>query len=161
MPVTAGEIASRLGLELQGDPNVRLRHVATIEKAAPGDLTFLNNPGYLACLRDTGASTVILKPEHAAQCPATVLLADDPYLAYARAARILFPDSPGAAGVHPSAVIGEGCRIDATASIAPQVVLGDRVTLAEGVTIGSGCVVGDGVTIGAHTVLNCENVSKK
>ncbi len=41
-----GEIAKRLGCEVEGDAQVEIRGVAGIEEAQPGELTFLVNRKY-------------------------------------------------------------------------------------------------------------------
>ncbi len=154
MSVTVGELAARLGVPLEGDATVAIHGVAPLDRAGPGELGFLADPKYLPALRDTGASAVILRAEHAAECPAPArLIADDPYLCYARAVRALFPEPPAPPGVHPSAVVGQGCSVPDSVRLGPGVVLGDGVVLGERVRIDAGCYVGDGVCIGADSWL--------
>ncbi len=149
MSCTASELAARLGVPLEGDGDQVLRGVAPLDRAGPGELAFLADPRYLPSLGETGASAVILRAEHAADCPAPArLIADDPYLCYARAVRLLFPVPTVPPGIHPSAVVGDGCRVPESVHLGPGVVLGDGVVLGERVRIDAGCFVGDGVTIG-------------
>ncbi len=151
--ITASDLAYQLGLELVGDGSVELRGVAGLQDAVEGDLTFLYQASYVPYLGDTKASVVILKSEYVEQCPTTAIVADDPYLAYAKAAQILFPARMGQGRQHPSAVVGDDCEIAATADIGPGAIIGNRVTLGEGVVIGANCVIADGCKISAWTEL--------
>ena len=42
-----GELAVRFGCTLKGDPDLRVAHVATLERADPQSLTFLANLRYM------------------------------------------------------------------------------------------------------------------
>jgi UDP-3-O-[3-hydroxymyristoyl] glucosamine N-acyltransferase len=128
------EVAQRLGCALRGDGGVEVRRVAGIESAGPGDLSFVANPKYLAHLRTTRASAVIVAPQVETTLPS--LLSDNPYLAFARAVALLHPEPRPAPGVDLSA------RVDPTAS------------LGEGVHVGALAVVGARAKVGARSVLH-------
>ncbi|MET0067997.1 MAG: UDP-3-O-(3-hydroxymyristoyl)glucosamine N-acyltransferase [Candidatus Thiodiazotropha sp.] len=136
-----GALAETLGVELHGDPDIRVDGVGTLQGARPGQLSFLSNTKYSRYLGSTQASAVILSKDTAEDCPAALLLSENPYLSYARAAALLSPAPVIEPGVHPSAVIAESARIDPSASIGACSVIGERVSLAAGVVIGPGCVV--------------------
>ena len=59
-PLKLREIAERLECRLEGDGDIDVSRVTRIEDAGPGDLTFFTNPKYVAALRTTAASAVIL-----------------------------------------------------------------------------------------------------
>jgi len=151
--IRAHELAERLGLELSGDGNVELDGVSALSSARPGTLTFFGDNKYKKHLLTTTASVVILKEEDLVDCPVTAIVAANPYLAYAKAAQILFPQTPSDGVVHASAVIGEACDISDSVSIGPLAVIGDEVTLEEGVQVGAGCIIGDGCSLAAQTIL--------
>ena len=151
---TAGELAERLGLRLTGDASTRLDGVATLQHAGPGDLTFLANPAYRKYLTETRAGAVILDAEHAPACPATALVAEDPYVAYARAAGFFDPAAATPPGVHPSAVVDSDAQVHADAAIGPLCVVGAGTKIGPGSVIGAGCVLGDGVQVGASCRLH-------
>ncbi len=153
MVITAGELASRLDLPLEGNSKVKLRHVAVLDRASADDLSFLNNKKYIRFLDMTQAGAVILSPEFAARCPVTAILAKNPYACYAKAAQILFPYPISEPGIHNTAVIGDACHIHESVTVGPQVVIGDRVVLPKGVIIGAGSVIQSEVSLGAYTLL--------
>src|SRR6188508_2131912 len=96
--VTLGELARRLECPVEGDAAIEIRRVAKIEDAGPGDLTFLANPKYASKLASTRASAVIMNGE-GAHAPCAVIRSKAPYLTFARAAQVLSPDTPPAAGI--------------------------------------------------------------
>ena len=148
-----GELAVRFGCTLQGDPDVRVTHVATLERADPQSLTFLANPRYRRYLRQTQAGAVVLDVQFAAECPVPALIAKNPYATYARIAALLHPGPPVIPGRHPTAVIESSAVIDPSAAIGPLAVIGARARIGARCTIGPGCVLLDDVTIAADTRL--------
>lgn len=151
--VSLGELAVRFGLELEGDPGVRVAHVATLTQAEPGTLAFLANPRYRRLLPTTRASAVVLAREDLSACKVPALISDNPYLAYARIAAVLHPEPAAAPGVHRTAVVSPRARIAATASVGPLSVIEEDVELGERVAIGAGCVLMRGARVGADTRL--------
>lgn len=138
--MTLQELASRLGCRLDGDGALEVTRVAGLEQAGPGDLSFLANPKYAPALARTRATAVIVG-EQAAGAPCAVLRAANPYLAFARAVRLLAPDTPPPSpGIHP------------LASVAPD------ATLGEAVSVGAFAVIGAGARIGARTVVHAHVV---
>jgi UDP-3-O-[3-hydroxymyristoyl] glucosamine N-acyltransferase len=158
MAIQLAELAVRYGCDLHGDPETEIFRVGTLESAAPGSISFLANPNYRKYLPATAASAVVLKAGFVNECPTACLVADDPYLTYARIAADLHPLPQPEGAVHPSAVMGQGCSIPASCDIAAGVVLGDGVTLGERVCLGANSVVGDNVSVGADSRL-AANVS--
>ena len=148
-----GELAVRFGCTLQGDPDVRIAHVATLERADPQALTFLANPRYRRYLPQTKAGAVVLDAQFAAECPVPALIAKNPYATYARIAALLHPAPPVIPGRHPTAVIDSSAVIDPSAAIGPLAVIGARARIGARCTIGPGCVLLDDVTTGADTRL--------
>jgi UDP-3-O-[3-hydroxymyristoyl] glucosamine N-acyltransferase len=148
-----GELAVRFGLELRGEPGLRVSRVATLSHASSGTVSFLSNPRYRRQLESTRATAVLVGPEHAADCPVAALIDPNPYLAYARIADLLHPETPAAAGIHPSAVVAGGARIAASASIGALCVIEDDVEIGERVFVGPACVVQRGARIGADSRL--------
>ena len=147
------ELARRFGLEARGDAKRVIRGVAPLAHADREHLAFLANPRYTSDLPCTGAGVVVVRAEHADMSPVPVLVAKDPYLAYARIAA-LFEAAPAATpGTHPSAVIAGDARIDPSASIGPGCVIESGAVIEAGAVLGSHCVVGPDSTVGAQSRL--------
>jgi UDP-3-O-[3-hydroxymyristoyl] glucosamine N-acyltransferase len=164
MRVTVADIVSRLGGQCIGDASLVIDRIATLDAAGPSHIAFLANPRYRAQLTTTRAGCVIVAAAQAEEASArgTALVADDPYLYYARLsqwwAQAAAPHHPG---VHPSAVVEPGatiapdatvgalCHIGAGAVVGPGTRLAPRVTLGERCVIGARGIVHSGVVIGA------------
>ena len=143
------EIVARLGCRLEGDGEIEIRRIAPIEDAGAGDLTFFANPKYVAQLRGTRASAVILGEQaDAAPPPGVALLrAANPYLAFARAAEVFAPPPSIPQGVHRLASVA------ASASVAPDAAIAAFVSIGEGATIGARSIVFPHVTLGDGAVI--------
>ncbi|HET7930514.1 MAG TPA: LpxD N-terminal domain-containing protein, partial [Rhodanobacteraceae bacterium] len=87
------ELAKRFELEARGDGARVIDGVAPLARAQDGQLAFLANPRYASDLAATHAGVVVLHATHADASPVPVLIARDPYLAYAKIAA-LFEHSP-------------------------------------------------------------------
>ena len=119
MSITLGDIASRFGCELHGDPELRVSHVATLQGADGESLSFLANAAYRSQLETTQAAAVIVSADDAAACPSAALVAANPYAVYARVATELHPPQTLNPGVHPAAAVADGARVPASCEVAP------------------------------------------
>jgi len=152
-----GEIAGQLGGELIGDPAVRITRIGPLEGATPSTLSFLSNPRYQPQLAMSPAACVIVAPamRDAATARGAAIVADDPYLYFARltqwwAARTR---ARPVAGVHASAVIDASARIGEGVSIGALAVIEAGAVIGDGAVIGAQCFIGTGAAIGAATRL--------
>jgi UDP-3-O-[3-hydroxymyristoyl] glucosamine N-acyltransferase len=148
-----GELAVRFGLELRGDPELRVSHVATLSQATPGSLSFLANSRNRRHLGATQATAVVVSPNDADACPVAVLVGPNPHLSYAHIATLLYPAAAEPPGIHPSAVVASGARIAASASVGPLCVIEAGVELGERAQVGPGCILLAGCRVGADTRL--------
>ena len=159
MAITLGELASRLGGEVKGDPTVEIHAVKGMDDAGPGAITFLSNPKYIPKLKTTEAAAIIVSPDFA-YLERNLLIAANPYLTFARATGLLmerkFQPPPGVseqAFVHPDAQIGQDVAIYPGAYVGKDAKVGDRAALYPGVFVGEECEVGADTVIFANTVL--------
>lgn len=147
------EIANLIDADLQGDPHCPINGIMALQSAQPGQISFLDNKRYLKYLAHTKASAVILHAEHLKYAPGNALIVADPYLAFAKVAKLFERKSQLTPGIHASAIIGEQCQIHPSVTIAPYVVIGANSRLDEGVVIDTACSIGENVSIGANTRL--------
>jgi len=128
------ELASVLGATCHGDPNQEITGVEGIEKAGPGQLTFVANPKYTPFARTTKAGAVLVTEDFEPIATATLRTAN-PYLAFARAIDLFHPAPLYPPGIHPTAVI------DPTAIVGADVHIGAYVVIGVGVVIGQGTIL--------------------
>lgn len=140
--MTLQELAEQLDCALEGNPLIEVRRVASIERAEPGDLTFVANSRYQDRLSSTRASAVIVGTSQAAMgTRAALLRTANPYLAFARAVQLLMPGLPPSRGIDPHSVV------------APDVRLGDQVAIGAFVTVGAGAAIGARTVIYPNAVI--------
>jgi UDP-3-O-[3-hydroxymyristoyl] glucosamine N-acyltransferase len=127
------------------------RGVAPLAVAEAADVSFMDNRKYLPALEATGAGAVVVHPDLADKVPASAvpILTTEVYAAWARVAALFHPPPPAVPGVHPSAVIGVGARIDPSAEIGPLAVIGDRAVIGRRTRVAPLALIGAGVEIGA------------
>jgi UDP-3-O-[3-hydroxymyristoyl] glucosamine N-acyltransferase len=158
--LTVSEIASFTGAELRGSvlPERRISNIAALDLAGPGDLAFLDNAKYLEALTTTSAGACLISERFVSNAPdgLPLLVSAEPYRAFVRVARELFPEalrpsslfeaSTPAAGsyVHPLARLESGVAVD------PGVVIGPQAEIGSGTIIAANAVIGPGVRIGRH-----------
>ncbi len=126
-----------------------IEDVAPLETAGPGDVTFLDNRKYTdAFVRSrAGAAFVDERAEDKAPEGMSLLVAREPYKAFARAARAFYPDNGPRPGRAPTAII------DPTATIPADCEIGAHVVIEAGVRVGARCRIGPNTMIAAAVEL--------
>lgn len=129
------ELAEKLGREIRGDGEVMLHGVASLERAGPGDLSFVRSLAWAKTVVGSRASAVVA-PAMVDTAGLPSLISPNPGLDFARAVSLLLPPARPAAGVHPSTYVAAGATVDPSACIGPL------------------CSIGEGARIGARSVLH-------
>jgi UDP-3-O-[3-hydroxymyristoyl] glucosamine N-acyltransferase len=157
-PATLAELASLSGARL-ADPaggHHLISHVAPLESADAGSITFLSDPKRLADLAGLKGAACFLKPEHATQAPSgcVLLLTSHPQASWAAAAERLYAPRrhDGSAHIHAD------CQLEEGVCLSPGVVVGQGATIGRDCRIGANAVlgfalVGDRVSIHAGAVI--------
>ncbi len=148
-----GELATRLGCALEGDSNIEIIRVATLEGAVPGDLAFLANSKYASHLKDSRASAIIVAPG-VNGLPCAALRSDNPYLTFARATGLLHPPVRPGPGIHASAVIAADASIGEGVTIGPYVVIGAGARIGVRSIVHAHSVIGEGAVLGPDCLLH-------
>ena len=166
MPFTAADIARRMLGEVVGDGSVVLNSFAPASHARAGDLTFAENPDYLALAEKSAASAIIVDNTVTVSTKVLIRVAN-PRVAFAKTLAMFFPEPVFKAGIHPTAVIAASARIDPTAHIGPHCIVGEQVFLGACVVlqglnhVGANSKIGDdtnifpNVTIYPGTEIGC------
>lgn len=148
------QIAERFGGDVDGDPSVQVRQVATLEAATPDAIAFLANERYLPQLKTTRAAAVIVGESARAATRLPRIVCANPYAYFARVSRLFNPERQPRPGTHVTAVVDESAVIAGDVEIGPCVVIGSSARIGPGCVIGAGCYVGDGVTVGGGSRLH-------
>jgi UDP-3-O-[3-hydroxymyristoyl] glucosamine N-acyltransferase len=142
-----------------------IRGVAPIDRAGPGELTFLDNPRYAAQLSKTRASAVLLQARHRASVPSgcVALTTAQPYRAFAEVLIRLFPGAArpastfGETGISLRATVHPAARLEVGVIVDPGAVIGGGAEIGVGSLVGANAVIGPNVRIGRDSVVgaNC------
>ena len=140
-------IAESLGANVQGDEGALVSGLASLDNATNDDISFLSSEKYIDGLKTTAAGAVVIKHGVADDFSGNAILADDPYLAFAKLSALFDPRPERATGIHPSAVVEDSATVDPTASVGANCYIGENVT------IGAGCEIYPNVTISENSVV--------
>ncbi len=148
---TLGQLAELLSCELAGDPSISITGVSTIEKAAPGELTFLANLKYAPKIRSTRAAAVIAAAPLEDTSAAT-LISSNPYHDFARVLALYYQSPKPPPGIHPSACVAPTASIGPNPSIGAYAVVGEHTTLGADAVLHPHAVIYEGCTIGDNFI---------
>ena len=174
--MTAGDIAAAVGgAEVVGDASREIEGIGPLDTAGPRQLSFIDNPRYLAQLAETRAGTIVCGAKTRDRVPpsAVAIVARDPYRAFAKAATLLYPDAafptplsgvPGIAAtatIHPDAVLEDGVTVEAGAVIGPGATIGSGCVIGPNAVIGPNVQVGRNTAVGAGVTIQCALIGNR
>jgi UDP-3-O-[3-hydroxymyristoyl] glucosamine N-acyltransferase len=145
------ELAQSLAARLVGDGRVELTGISSIGAASPGDLVFVEEEANLRAALESAASAVVagdFAATAAQEVSKPLLIADQPRLAFARAAQLLCPPPEPEPGIHPSAIIHSSARLGKGVAVEEHAVIAEDAHIGENARIGAGTVIGRGVSMG-------------
>lgn len=148
--LTASDIVTVVGGTLIGDPAAVVSRVAPIDRAGPGDLTFLASARYGPALVTSQATIVLVSPELESMPgrASARIVVERPHDAVLRLLPKLYSAPAPSTGVHESARIGKGVQLGRQVAIGPFVVLGEGASIGDGCQIDAHTVLGAGVVMG-------------
>lgn len=147
------EAAGRLGCALRGDGELEIHGIATLERARPGELSFLTNPKYNKAARDSQASALITGEEFPA-LDVPLLIHQNPYLIFAKAIELFYPPPRPAIRIHPTASIDDTAQLGRGVSVGAYVVIGAQAIIADEADIREHCVISPRARIGEGSLLH-------
>lgn len=186
---TAGQLAEKFGLELQGDPDTQVCGVAPIADAKPGQLAFYsteqNSSAFkilpIEVLRNTRASVILVQPEQIENAPkgATLLITNTPRGNIVKILGEIYREKPRygisklatvergvffrkkkSVYVGQYATIERGAVIEEDVKIYPGAFIGRNVTIGKGTIVQTGAHI-ENATIGSECVINAGAVIGK
>jgi len=157
---TVQQLADLVAGEVEGDAARHVSGVASVDRAGPDDVTFAVNERYAQRLESTSVGACLVPPGIPLEANGTAYIrVENPELAFGMLLGIFHPEHRPEPGVHPTAIIGRGTRIDEGTCVGPYVtiegasvigsgtLIGPHTHIGANVTIGSDCRVGPGCTI--------------
>jgi len=156
LSISLAELATQICADLEGYPkeDLPIVGIASLSLASAQEVSFFSNGAkYREELANTRAAAVIIASKNRRFCKVPMLVMDNPYLGYARAATLFNPPRPKKPGRHPSAWVSPDALLDASVSVGPQAVIDAGAKMGRNVSIGPGCVIDNAVEIGDNCQL--------
>ncbi len=162
---TAGELAAKFGLKLQGDAKTQVWGVAPIMDAKSGQLAFYstekNSNAFkilpIEVLKETKASVILVQPEQVKHAPAgaTLLITDSPRGNIVKILGEIYREKPRY-GIHWASHVEGGVffRKKRTVYVGQFATVERGATLAADVKIYPNAFIGKNVILGARTVVH-------
>lgn len=147
---------SELATIVDGDPKgeeVTITGVGTLEEANPGEIVFVEDEDRLPHGEECSASALIVPPK-AKTSNKPIIVTEDPRLAFNRVLKLFAPDLERYDGIHPTAVVEDGCTIEEDVSIGANAYVGKNTILRQGVTIRPLAFVGPECVIEENSVIH-------
>ena len=165
--LTLASIAELTGASLAdaAQADRQMNGVAPLDLAGPDDVSFLDNPHYAPSLATTRAGAVLISQKFVAKAPdtLTLLVARDPYRAFAKVMAAFFPGSvrPSssieAKGVAAGTFVHAEARLEPGVTVDPGAVIGPRAEIGSGAVIGANAVIGPDVRIGRESAVGANS----
>lgn len=167
------ELANKIGARLENaaSENLPITGIAPLKSANQDTISFFSNRRYRDELINSKAAAIILKDSDKAFCKQAMLVMDNPYLGYARAAQLFYP-LLHTAGIHKMAsveadakigqnvFIGAGCVVESGVEIGDNCQLIANVTLCADTRLGTGVIIHPGAVIGSDGFGNANDSGK-
>jgi UDP-3-O-[3-hydroxymyristoyl] glucosamine N-acyltransferase len=151
-----GELVKHIDAQLKnGDPEMLIQGIAPFDYALPGWITFAIDKKILPRINETRADAIICGKQfdNRDDIEKALIIVNNPYAGFAKAAQLFFPPPPPPIGVHQKAIVGESVSLGKNISIHPGVVIGNKANIGDNVIIRANSVIGDNVTIGNDTLI--------
>lgn len=159
--LTLADIVAMTGAEL-ADPSYAIRRIdglAVLDEAGPSQLTFLENPKYIAQLAQCHAGACLVSSRFEGEVPEriAILRVKNPHRAFVALSRTLHPEAMRPASLFGSTSVDDSARVHQTAHLEDAVVVDPLAVIGPGAEIGSGTVIGSGAVIGPGVAIgrNC------
>jgi len=152
------ELSQKLGCPFEGDGNVVIRGVSSLESAEEGDLVFLALPKFRPLFEQAEASAAIVSLEEK-EGKIPYLRSKTPNLTFLQAIKIFFQPYLPEPGIHPKAVVADSAKIGKDVTVGAYSVVGKDVEIGNGtiifphvdiypyVKIGTDCILHSQVTV--------------
>ncbi len=145
------EIALLVEGRLEGDGNLMIAGLDSLESAGPLDISFLGNPKYAEAAKNSRAGCLLLPrgSEGVSYSSPSRIYVEDPQYGFSRLLTEIesqFPKPP--ALVDERASIHYEARLGPEASVSPFVVIERKAVIGERTVIGPHCFIGSGARIG-------------
>ena len=147
MTHTAGEIAQYLGARLEGDASAPVSGVASPDRAHAEDLIYVDSSRHQERAAVSRARCVLAQPG-VRLAGKTIIEADKPKFAFAKAAGWLLRKPAPQTEVHRTAIVASSAQLGANVSVGPYAVIEEETQVGRATVIEAFCFLGRGTRVG-------------
>jgi len=160
--ITLEALCTHLGIPVpEGKGDKTIAAIKPLHQAGADDLSFFDNQQYRHGARTTHAGAVLVRPADAESLPegCIALPTTQPYVAFARALQLMYPQPVLNAGISQFAVVSSKATIHPTARVEPYAIVyegakvGAHCHVGAHSTVGAGVTLGNGTHVGPHVTL--------
>ncbi|MGD9344795.1 MAG: UDP-3-O-(3-hydroxymyristoyl)glucosamine N-acyltransferase [Candidatus Aminicenantes bacterium] len=149
--ITVAELARHLDCRFEGDGNIKILDVSSLEEAKKGDLVFCADPKYRDRLETTKASAAIVSIDEKFERIPTIR-SEQPYVSFIKALDFFYTPYRPEPGIHPQAVVSPSAKIGKDVAIGAFVFIDEEVDIRDGSVVFPFVSVYPRVRIGEMTV---------
>lgn len=155
MVFTAGQIASILEGDVEGNPEIAVHKLTKIEEGESGSLTFLANPKYTSFIYSTKASITIVNKDFVPDqdLETTLIKVEDAYASFSKILEYYNQVKNNKIGIENPVFQSEGVTYGADFYLGAFSYLGNNVTIGNNVKIYPNVYLGDNVSIGDNVTV--------
>lgn len=147
---TVKEISDFVGGVIQGNPLEQINKIGSLEQAAKGTLAYAEDK-YIDQVISSRASCVFV-PD--GEFPGrTVVIVEQPRVAFARIAQWMFPPERPFQGVHKTAIIDKKAKLSKDVAVGAWTCIEAGAHIGSGTILFPGCYIGSNCRIGANCVI--------
>lgn len=143
-------------VDLLGSNTNLVKGINEIHSVEEGDLSFVDNDKYYERVLKSAATIILIDKN--VECPVgkTLLICEDPLLAYLDIVNYFVKFVPQNQPIHPNAKIGEGTIIQPNVFIGDNVSIGKNCIIHSNVSIYSDTVIGNNVVIHSNSTISAD-----
>ena len=155
---TLAELATILGGELLGPPDLRVAGPGNADSDDPNALAFAESEAYLIKLAASKVGAVLTRPDFPTRLKPSILVSN-PRESYAKFLELCRRELPIESGIHDRAVVSPQASVAESAFIGAYAVVERGASIGAGAKvypfcyIGENCLIGDGTVVYPHAVL--------
>jgi UDP-3-O-[3-hydroxymyristoyl] glucosamine N-acyltransferase len=155
MELNLKELAKILNGRLEGDPNIVICGLATIETALDGALTFLSNGKYTQYIYSTQASAIIVNTDFIPKekLKPALIYVEDSYTAFTSLLEVFNSYNSKKLGIEEPSFISPTATLGKNVYIGAFVYIGENAVIGNNVKIYPNSYIGDHVKIKNNTIL--------
>jgi UDP-3-O-[3-hydroxymyristoyl] glucosamine N-acyltransferase len=151
--VRAADLARQIGGTLDGDGDVEIHGVSSVDDVKAGHVTLAENEKYLARAEASDAAAIVVSFD-AKPSGKPLIRVKRTTLALAKMLAIFHPPARPAAGIHPTALVGRNVKRGADIHVGPNAVVKDGAAIGDRSVVDAGAVIGEGVAIGTDCFIH-------